>query len=135
MISRLWHGWTSRENAGAYEDLLRREILPGIHRVKRYRGAFLLRKDAGDEIEFVTLTMFDSMDAVRAFAGDNYAVAVVPAEARKLLSRFDARSEHYETFCDWSEWQFAIFDFPFDDWTAQLAPIGVRRRASSTAVV
>jgi len=44
-----------------------------------------------------TLTMFDSMDAVRAFAGDNYAVAVVPAEARKLLSRFDARSEHYET--------------------------------------
>jgi len=97
MISRLWHGWTSRENAGAYEDLLRREILPGIHRVKGYRGAFLLRKDAGDEIEFVTLTMFDSMDAVRAFAGDNYAVAVVPAEARKLLSRFDARSEHYET--------------------------------------
>jgi heme-degrading monooxygenase HmoA len=97
MISRLWHGWTSRENADAYEDLLRREILPGIHRVKGYRGAFLLRKDAGDEIEFVTLTMFDSMDAVRAFAGDNYAVAVVPAEARKLLSRFDARSEHYET--------------------------------------
>ena len=97
MISRLWHGWTSRENADTYEDLLRREILPGIHRVKGYRGAFLLRKDAGDEIEFVTLTMFDSMDAVRAFAGDNYAVAVVPAEARKLLSRFDARSEHYQT--------------------------------------
>ncbi len=97
MISRLWHGWTSRENADAYEDLLRREILPRIHRVKGYKGAFLLRKDAGDEIEFVTLTMFDSMDAVRAFAGDNYAVAVVPAEARKLLSRFDARSEHYET--------------------------------------
>ena len=94
MISRLWHGW---ENADAYEDLLRREILPGIHRVKGYKGAFLLRKDAGDEIEFVTLTMFDSMDAVRAFAGDNYAVAVVPAEARKLLSRFDARAEHYET--------------------------------------
>jgi len=97
MISRLWHGWTSLENADAYEDLLRREILPGIHRVKGYKGAFLLRKDAGDEIEFVTLTMFDSMDAVRAFAGDNYAVAVVPAEARKLLSRFDARAEHYET--------------------------------------
>ena len=53
MIRRLWHGWTSRENADAYEDLLRREILPGIPRVKGYRGAFLLRKDAGDEIEFV----------------------------------------------------------------------------------
>ena len=97
MISRLWHGWTSRENADTYENLLRREILPGIHRVKGYGGAFLLRKAAGDEIEFVTLTMFDSMDAVRAFAGDNYAVAVVPAEARKLLSRFDARAEHYQT--------------------------------------
>ena len=97
MISRLWHGWTSRENADTYENLLRRDILPGIHRVKGFRGAFLLRKAAGDEIEFVTLTMFDSMDAVRAFAGDNYEVAVVPAEARKLLSRFDARAEHYET--------------------------------------
>lgn len=97
MISRLWHGWTSRENADAYEDLLRTRILPGIHQVEGYKGAYLLRRDVGDSVEFVTVTFFESMEAVRAFAGDDYEVAVVPPEARKLLSRFDQRSKHYET--------------------------------------
>lgn len=96
MISRLWHGWTTRENAGAYEDLLKTKILPGIHRVQGYRGAYLLRREVADGVEFVTLTFFDSLDAVRAFAGDDYEVAVVPPEARKLLSKFDPRSTHYE---------------------------------------
>jgi heme-degrading monooxygenase HmoA len=97
MISRLWHGWTTRENADAYEALLRSEILPGIHRVTGYRGAYLLRRDLGDEVEFVTLTLFESLDAVRAFAGEDYEKAVVPSQARKLLARFDERSVHYET--------------------------------------
>jgi len=96
MIARLWHGWTSRENAEAYEALLRGEILPGIHRVAGYRGAHLLRRDREDEVEFVTLTLFDSLDAVRAFAGEDFEMAVVPQEARKLLARFDQRSMHYE---------------------------------------
>lgn len=96
MIARLWHGWTSRENAEAYEALLRGEILPGIHRVAGYRGAHLLRRDREDEVEFVTLIYFDSMDAVRAFAGEDFEMAVVPQEARKLLTRFDQRSMHYE---------------------------------------
>ncbi len=97
MIARLWHGWTSRENADAYEALLRREVLPGIHRIEGYKGAYLLRRETRDEVEFVTLTLWESMDAVRAFAGEDYEVAVVPPEARKLLSRFDQRSGHYET--------------------------------------
>ena len=97
MISRLWHGWTTRANAGAYEKLLREEVLPGIHRVRGFRGAHLLRRDVKDEVEFVTITLFDSLDAVKEFAGADYEVAVVPAEARRLLSRFDARSAHYET--------------------------------------
>ena len=97
MISRLWHGWTTRENADAYETLLRTRILPGIHRVVGYRGAYLLRRDDGDSVEFVTITLFESMDAVRAFAGSDYEIAVVPPEARKLLSRFDERSKHYDT--------------------------------------
>jgi heme-degrading monooxygenase HmoA len=96
MIARLWHGWTSRENAEAYEALLRGEILPGIHRVSGYKGAHLLRRDREDEVEFVTLTLFDSLDAVRAFAGEDFEMAVVPQEARKLLTRFDQRSMHYE---------------------------------------
>ena len=71
-------------------------MLPSIDRVEGFRGAQLLRREAGDEVEFVTLTIFDSMDAVREFAGEDYEVAVVPPEARRLLSRFDERSAHYE---------------------------------------
>lgn len=97
MISRLWHGWTTRENADAYEELLRTEILPGIHRVDGCLGAYLLRRDIEDGVEFATLTLFESMDAVRAFAGEDYEIAVVPPEARKLLSKFDQTSKHYET--------------------------------------
>jgi len=97
MISRLWHGWTARENAGAYEKLLREEVLPGIHRIRGFKGAQVLQRNVQNEIEFVTITLFDSIEAVKEFAGEDYEVAVVPPPARKLLSRFDARSAHYET--------------------------------------
>jgi len=97
MITRIWHGWTSTENAPKYEELLRSEVLPGIHRVAGFRGAHLLRRNAGEEVEFITLCYFETLDDVRAFAGNDYTVAVVPSEARKLLKRFDQRSEHYET--------------------------------------
>lgn len=97
MISRLWHGWTKRDDADRYEELLRSEILPGIHRVAGFQGAWVLRRDGKDEVEFVTLTMFDSMAAVKEFAGEDYELAVILPEARKLLVRFDARSAHYQT--------------------------------------
>ena len=97
MIARIWHGWTAPENADLYEALLRKHVLPGIHRVKGYQGAYLLRRPAETEVEFVTITLFDSLDAVRAFAGPDYEQAVVPPDARKLLARFDERSVHYET--------------------------------------
>lgn len=100
MVTRIWHGWTTRVNADAYEALLRSEVLPGIHRVAGYLGATLLRRDAGDDVEFVTLTRFESLDAVRAFAGEEYERAVVPEGARALLCRFDERSAHYETLVD-----------------------------------
>jgi heme-degrading monooxygenase HmoA len=96
MIGRLWRGWTSAENADAYESLLRAHVLPGIHRVAGYRGAYLMRREVEEGVEFCTLTFFDDLDAVRAFAGEDYAVAVVPPEARALLSRFDATSLHYD---------------------------------------
>jgi heme-degrading monooxygenase HmoA len=100
VISRFWRGWTTSDNADAYEELLRAEILPGIHRIDGYKGAYLLRRDVEDGVEFVTLTLWESMDAVRAFAGEDYEVAVVPPEARALLSRFDQRSAHYETIIE-----------------------------------
>jgi heme-degrading monooxygenase HmoA len=96
MIGRIWHGWTKPENADSYEQLLRAEVLPGIHRVEGYRGAYLLRRVAGDDVEFVTLTLFDSLDAVRAFAGEDYEAAVVPPPAQALLARYDPRSAHYD---------------------------------------
>ncbi|MFX1369929.1 MAG: antibiotic biosynthesis monooxygenase [Promethearchaeota archaeon] len=98
MISRVWHGWTSREKADAYEELLRTEIFTNIAKQSNpgYRGIHLLRRDFEDEVEFVTVMWFDSLDAVRVFAGEEYEVAVVPPEARKLLSRFDERSAHYQ---------------------------------------
>jgi heme-degrading monooxygenase HmoA len=99
VITRLWRGWTTPENAAAYESLLLTEIFPGIagRKIDGYRGISLVRRDLGGEVEFVTLMWFDSLDAVRAFAGDGYEVAVVPPKARAVLSRFEERSAHYET--------------------------------------
>jgi len=98
MISRVWHGWTTPANADAYDALLKSEIFTGIlnRQIAGYRGIHLFRRNLGDEVEFVTIMWFDTIEAVRAFAGEDYEVAVVPLKARTLLSRFDARSQHYE---------------------------------------
>ena len=103
-ISRVWHGWTTPENADGYESLLRHEIFIGIRecQIPGYRGIQLFRRTVGTEVEFVTVMWFDSLDAVRAFAGPEYEVAVVPPKARALLSRFDARSQHYEVRAEMS---------------------------------
>ena len=98
MITRVWHGWTLPENADTYEELLRTEILPGIAQkgIPGYRGTHLLRRELADEVEFVTMMWFDSLDSVRSFMGEDYEVAYVPESARKVLARFDERSQHYD---------------------------------------
>lgn len=98
MISRIWHGWTSHGNADKYEALLKEEIFVGIQNrhIPGFKGIQLLRRKVGEEVEFVTIMVFDSLDAVRAFAGENYEVAVVPEKARAVLSHFDEHSRHYE---------------------------------------
>ncbi len=98
MISRIWHGWTTPQNADNYEALLKREIFVGIENqhIPGFRGIQLLRREVGAEVEFVTIMLFDSLSAVREFAGENYEVAVVPEKARAVLARFDERSQHYE---------------------------------------
>lgn len=102
MIVRAWHGWTAPQDADAYQRLLLEEIFTDIaaRRIAGYRGIELLRRDAGDEVEFVTVMRFDGMEAVRAFAGEDHEAAVVPPAARALLKRFDARSTHYEQIAD-----------------------------------
>lgn len=98
MICRIWHGWTTPANADAYEHLLREEIFVGIagRHIEGFRRIQLLRRAVGAEVEFVTMMWFESLDAVRRFAGEEYEMAVVPRSARSLLARFDARSQHYE---------------------------------------
>lgn len=98
MIARLWHGWTSRENADLYETLLEGEIFVGIRErcIRGFRDIELIRRNVGDEVEFVTIMWFDSLDAVRDFAGDDYELAMVPESARAVLARFDERSQHYD---------------------------------------
>ncbi len=99
MIHRVWRGWTTRENGRAYEQLLRDEIFPGIAAkgVRGYRGIQLLRRELpSGELEFMTVMTFESLDAVRAFAGEDYHRAYVPPAARQVLSRFDELAAHYE---------------------------------------
>jgi heme-degrading monooxygenase HmoA len=98
LICRIWHGWTTPENGDAYDSLLREEIFQGIsaRKLDGYFGIDLLRRELAGTDEFVTLMWFESLDAVRSFAGDDYERAVVPPAARELLLRFDERSAHYE---------------------------------------
>ena len=102
MIVRIWHGWTTPGNADRYEALLKQEIFAGIEsrQICGFRGIRLLRRNAGDEVEFVTVMEFDTLDSVRRFAGEDYGAAVVPEKARAVLARFDARSQHYEVRAD-----------------------------------
>lgn len=99
MIARQWHGWTRPENAEKYQKLLLETVLPGIEGRAGYRGAYVLRRvadEGGGEVEFVTVTTFDSLADARGFSQDGARGAVVPPAARELLSRWDGDSAHYE---------------------------------------
>jgi hypothetical protein len=96
MIVRIWHGYTTKEKADVYENLLKEEVFVGIEKmhVKGYRDIQLLRRDLEDEVEFTTVMRFDNIESVKQFAGEDYEAAYVPANARKILKRFDDRSIH-----------------------------------------
>lgn len=98
MISRIWHGYTTSSNADIYENLLNEEIFVGIknRNIKGYKGIQLLRRQLENETEFITIMWFDNLESVKKFAGDDYEEAIVPEKARKVLKRFDKRSQHYD---------------------------------------
>jgi heme-degrading monooxygenase HmoA len=98
MIGRIWHGYTAKELGDAYEDLLKSEIFVSFEQrgIQGYMGIQLFRREMEEETEFVTIMWFDSLEAVRQFAGDDYELAVVPPKAQAILSRYDMRSQHYE---------------------------------------
>src|SRR2546430_11881379 len=95
MIARLWKGWTQREDADAYERLLRDKVLPGLRTIDGYLGGYVLRHDGDGEVEFAVMNLFESLDAVRAFAGPEYTVPVFEHEARQLLSKVEPIARHY----------------------------------------
>ena len=98
MIARIWHGYTTNENAPAYEDLLKTEIFEGIANKKMtgYKGIQLLKRDLGNEFEFITIMWFDKIEDVKQFMGEDYETAYVLPQAQKLLERYDAKSAHYD---------------------------------------
>lgn len=97
MITRLWRGWTAPENSDAYEAFLLTELFPSMRAIPGFRDADVLRRNDGNEVAFVTLTRFDSLEAIRAFAGDDYETPVLEPRALELLSRWEERALHYET--------------------------------------
>src|SRR5436189_5009866 len=96
MVARVWHGWAAtQEHADAYEAMLKPELLPGISTKKGYRGSHLLRRDAGSEIEFITILFFDSLDDIKAITGQDYETAAVPKERTQMWSRIVALASLY----------------------------------------
>jgi hypothetical protein len=97
-VCRQWHGWTTRDNAEAYEGIVRGEVIPEIEarRIPGFQHIDLMRREVGDEVEFQTLMWFDSLDSIKAFMGEDYAVSHVPDAARAVLKRFDERAAHFE---------------------------------------
>jgi hypothetical protein len=99
MILRIWHGYTSIENSGPYEQLLKEEIFKGIEDkdMTGYKGIKLLKRKFNDkEFEFITIMEFDNLESVKQFMGEDYGNAYVLPEAQKLLKRYDKTSQHYD---------------------------------------
>ena len=98
MITRIWHGWTTLENANTYEQLLKTEIFPGIENknIKGFKKINLLKRSGENETEFISMLFFEDLMALKQFAGEDYEKAYIPDKARRLLSRFNKNAQHYE---------------------------------------
>jgi len=98
MICRVWRGWTTKDNADAYERVVRREVIPGIEaqRIRGFRSIDLVRRERDRDVEFMTLMWFDTLDGVKEFKGEDYEAAHVPTQAQPVLADFDERAAHYE---------------------------------------
>jgi len=96
MIARHWRGWTLVKDAAAYENLLKDKVLPELKRIEGYRGGYVLRQDGPAEVEFVVVNLFESLEAVKRFAGPDYKTAIFEPEAKRLLCRIEPVANHYE---------------------------------------
>ena len=98
MVARLWRGYTSVDDANAYETFLKTDFMPAVERkrIPGYKKFQLLRKNEADEVAFITIMWFDSLEQIKEFAGEDYEKAVVHPTAQALLKRYDERSVHFE---------------------------------------
>ena len=96
MIARVWRGSTKPEHADAYEAMLKPELLPGLSEVPGFKGSYFLRRDLSTEVEFVTIIFWESLDALKVFAGEDYEISIIPEERRQYLSKHQERAEHFE---------------------------------------
>jgi antibiotic biosynthesis monooxygenase (ABM) superfamily enzyme len=98
MICRLWRGWTTIENAAAYQRIVHNDVIPAIEgrKIPGFRHIDLMKRDLGDEVEFQTLMWFDSLEAIISFMGEDYTRSHVPPQAREVLKRFDEHAAHFE---------------------------------------
>jgi hypothetical protein len=100
VIARTWRGATALANADGYIDHLRERTLPVLSHIPGYRGGYVMRHTSGSRVEFMVVTLWESLDAIRAFAGADPGAAVVPPEARALLASFDDRAVHWDVVLD-----------------------------------
>jgi heme-degrading monooxygenase HmoA len=96
MIARMWRGSAIPERADDYVEHLQQFVVPELRRIDGFRGVYLLRRNSSDDVEFVVLTFWESMDAIRKFAGENPEVAVVAPAARPLFRKYDVEVRHFE---------------------------------------
>jgi len=98
MICRVWRGWATKENADCYERILLGEVIPGIEarNIRGFSAIDVVRRERGNDVEFMTMMWFDALDSMKSFMGEDYEVAHVPPIAQSVLADYDRRAAHYE---------------------------------------
>jgi heme-degrading monooxygenase HmoA len=103
VIARIWNGTAAPEHAEAYVRHLREHTFPQLSSIAGHRGGYVLRRAQDDRVDFMVITLWDSFEAIRRFAGDAADVAVVPPAAQALLASWDARAVHWDVVVDASD--------------------------------
>lgn len=96
MIARTWRGQATTEHADSYYRHFTTNVAPHLKNIAGHQGAYLMRREVDGHVDFLAVTLWDSIETIKKFAGSNPEVAVVEPEARAILSQFDDFVRHYE---------------------------------------
>jgi heme-degrading monooxygenase HmoA len=100
MIARMWRGSAIREKANDYVNHLQISIIPELRQIEGFKGIYLMRRDSSEDVEFLVLTFWETMDAIHQFAGENVESAVVALAAQALFREYDSTVTHFEVVLD-----------------------------------